>query len=124
MQAWRRAYACRAILAARRRVAMRDILAGVSPRIDRHAGRARLCANRRYAGRRGRLHGGVPAARCRCQEPCARAQSLSGSARPLSLWCFAGLLFARMLRTERQWRRLNVGLGLLLVGAIVPMWPP
>jgi hypothetical protein len=29
-----------------------------------------------------------------------------------------------MLRTERQWRRLNVGLGLLLVGAIVPMWLP
>ncbi|PRH47102.1 LysE family translocator [Burkholderia multivorans] len=42
----------------------------------------------------------------------------------LSLWCFAGLLFARMLRTERQWRCLNVGLGLLLVGSIVPMWLP
>ncbi|RQU87912.1 LysE family translocator [Burkholderia cenocepacia] len=42
----------------------------------------------------------------------------------LSLWCFAGLLFARVLRTERQWRCLNAGLGLLLVASIVPMWLP
>ncbi|WP_411859274.1 hypothetical protein [Burkholderia sp. BKH01] len=42
----------------------------------------------------------------------------------LSLWCFAGLLFARVLRTERQWRCLNVGLGVLLVVSIVPMWLP
>ncbi|MCA8019741.1 LysE family translocator [Burkholderia metallica] len=42
----------------------------------------------------------------------------------LSLWCFAGLLFARVLRTERQWRWLNAGLGVLLVASIVPMWLP
>nr|WP_241020365.1 LysE family transporter [Burkholderia sp. Ac-20345] len=42
----------------------------------------------------------------------------------LSLWCFAGLLFARVLRTERQWRWLNAGLGVLLVVSIVPMWLP
>lgn len=42
----------------------------------------------------------------------------------LSLWCFAGLLFARVLRTERQWRCLNAGLGVLLVISIVPMWLP
>jgi len=42
----------------------------------------------------------------------------------LSLWCFAGLLFARVLRTERQWHWLNAGLGALLVASIVPMWMP
>jgi len=40
----------------------------------------------------------------------------------LSLWCLAGLLLARLLRTERQWRILNAMLGLLLVVSIVPMW--
>ena len=40
----------------------------------------------------------------------------------LSLWCMAGLLLARLLRTERQWRVLNAVLGLLLVASIVPMW--
>jgi len=40
----------------------------------------------------------------------------------LSLWCLAGLLLARLLRTERQWRVLNAGLGLLLVISIIPMW--
>ncbi len=40
----------------------------------------------------------------------------------LSLWCCAGLLFARVLRTELQWRALNVALGLLLAISIVPMW--
>ena len=40
----------------------------------------------------------------------------------LSLWCLAGLLLARLLRTERQWRVLNAALGLLLVVSIVPMW--
>ncbi|AOI87164.1 amino acid transporter [Burkholderia cepacia] len=42
----------------------------------------------------------------------------------LSLWCFAGLLFARVLRTERQWHCLNAALGVLLVISIVPMWLP
>jgi len=40
----------------------------------------------------------------------------------LSLWCMAGLLLARLLRTERQWRVLNAVLGLLLVASIIPMW--
>ena len=40
----------------------------------------------------------------------------------LSLWCCAGLLFARLLRTERQWRLLNAALALLLVMSIAPMW--
>ncbi len=40
----------------------------------------------------------------------------------LSLWCMAGLLLARLLRTERQWRVLNAVLGFLLVASIVPMW--
>ncbi|MCA8118952.1 LysE family transporter [Burkholderia cepacia] len=42
----------------------------------------------------------------------------------LSLWCFAGRLFARVLRTERQWHCLNAALGVLLVISIVPMWLP
>ncbi len=40
----------------------------------------------------------------------------------LSLWCVAGLLLARLLRTERQWRTLNAVLGLLLAVSIIPMW--
>jgi threonine/homoserine/homoserine lactone efflux protein len=40
----------------------------------------------------------------------------------LSLWCAAGLLLARLLRTDTQWRALNVLLGLLLVISIAPMW--
>ena len=40
----------------------------------------------------------------------------------LSLWYAAGLMLARLLRTERQWRVLNVVLSLLLVTSIVPMW--
>ena len=40
----------------------------------------------------------------------------------LSLWCLAGLLLARLLRTERQWRLVNGLLGLLLAVSILPMW--
>lgn len=40
----------------------------------------------------------------------------------LSLWCLAGLLLARLLRTERQWRILNALLGLLLAASVIPMW--
>jgi len=40
----------------------------------------------------------------------------------LSLRCLAGLLLARSLRTERQWRVLNAALGVLLVASIAPMW--
>lgn len=40
----------------------------------------------------------------------------------LSVWCVAGLLFARLLRTDLQWRLLNRTLALLLVMSIIPMW--
>ncbi len=40
----------------------------------------------------------------------------------LSLWCIAGLLLARLLRSDRQWRVLNAALGLLLALSIIPMW--
>ena len=40
----------------------------------------------------------------------------------LSLWCVAGLLLARLLRTDRQWRVLNAALGVLLALSIMPMW--
>lgn len=40
----------------------------------------------------------------------------------LTTWCVAGLLLARTLRTEAQWRALNTALGLLLVVSIVPIW--
>jgi len=40
----------------------------------------------------------------------------------LSMWCVAGTLLARLLRTERQWRVLNAVLGLLLAASIIPMW--
>ncbi|MER8826333.1 LysE family translocator [Mesorhizobium sp. M0938] len=42
----------------------------------------------------------------------------------LSAWCVAGALLARLLRTERQWRVLNITLGLLLAASIIPMWRP
>jgi threonine/homoserine/homoserine lactone efflux protein len=40
----------------------------------------------------------------------------------LSLWCLAGLLLARLLKTDLQWRTLNIALGLLLTVSIIPMW--
>jgi threonine/homoserine/homoserine lactone efflux protein len=44
------------------------------------------------------------------------------AATSLSLWCLAGLILARVLRTERQWRLVNAALGLLLALSILPMW--
>lgn len=44
------------------------------------------------------------------------------AAASLVLWCVAGLLLARVLRTAGQWRVVNVTLGSLLVVSIVPMW--
>ena len=44
------------------------------------------------------------------------------AAASLSLWCIAGQLLARLLRTDRQWRTLNAALGVLLVASILPMW--
>jgi threonine/homoserine/homoserine lactone efflux protein len=43
------------------------------------------------------------------------------SALSLSLWCFAGLLLAKLLRGEGQWRLLNAGLGLLLAASVIPI---
>lgn len=40
----------------------------------------------------------------------------------LSIWCAAGLLLARLLRTEAQWRALNLALGALLAASVVPIW--
>ncbi|MBO3681369.1 LysE family translocator [Streptomyces sp. NEAU-YJ-81] len=40
----------------------------------------------------------------------------------LSLWCLAGLLLARLLRTDRQWGAVNLLLAGLLVASIVLMW--
>ncbi|RKP46996.1 LysE family translocator [Trinickia fusca] len=40
----------------------------------------------------------------------------------LALWCTAGVMLSRMLRTERHWRVANVMLGLLLALSIVPIW--
>lgn len=42
----------------------------------------------------------------------------------LALWCVAGALLARLLKTERQWRALNIVLGLLLAASILQMWRP
>jgi len=40
----------------------------------------------------------------------------------LSVWCLTGFLLARLLRTDRQWRRLNGALGLLLALSVLPIW--
>lgn len=40
----------------------------------------------------------------------------------LSAWCGAGLVLARLLRTERQWRFLNAFFGVLLALTVVPLW--
>ncbi|CAN7631837.1 LysE family transporter [Bosea sp. LjRoot90] len=40
----------------------------------------------------------------------------------LTLWCMGGLWLSRTLKTERQWRIVNVALGLLLAASVVPMW--
>jgi threonine/homoserine/homoserine lactone efflux protein len=45
-----------------------------------------------------------------------------GAVLSLSLWCLAGLLLARLIKTDAQWRVLNVMLGLLLAASILPMW--
>ncbi|MDJ0948009.1 MAG: LysE family transporter [Alphaproteobacteria bacterium] len=40
----------------------------------------------------------------------------------LALWCAGGVVLARTLRTEWQWRVLNGVLGLLLAASIVQLW--
>lgn len=38
------------------------------------------------------------------------------------VWCSGGQVLARLLKTERQWRAVNIALALLLVASILPMW--
>ncbi|HVE08926.1 MAG TPA: LysE family transporter [Paraburkholderia sp.] len=45
-----------------------------------------------------------------------------GAVMSLSVWCIAGLLLARLLKSELQWRVLNATLALLLVLSIVSLW--
>ncbi len=40
----------------------------------------------------------------------------------LTLWCLGGHWLARILKTENQWRAVNITLGLVLAASIVPMW--
>lgn len=40
----------------------------------------------------------------------------------LSLWCTTGVLLARALKSETQWRALNIALGGLLALSVVPIW--
>jgi threonine/homoserine/homoserine lactone efflux protein len=40
----------------------------------------------------------------------------------LIMWCQAGYLIAERLKTDRQWRILNLVLAALLVVSIIPMW--
>ena len=44
------------------------------------------------------------------------------AAASLTLWCTAGAVLARLLRSERRWRTLNGVLAAPLVLSIVPMW--
>ena len=46
----------------------------------------------------------------------------AAAAASLSVWCLAGQLLARLLRTDGQWRVLNALLAVLLVASILPMW--
>ena len=40
----------------------------------------------------------------------------------LTLWCLGGHWLARILKTETQWRAVNLTLALILAASIVPMW--
>lgn len=40
----------------------------------------------------------------------------------LALWCALGMLLARVLRTPRHWRILNLVMGALLAASIIPTW--
>lgn len=44
------------------------------------------------------------------------------AASSMALWCLGGMVLARLLRTERQWRAINALLGLVLATSILPMW--
>jgi threonine/homoserine/homoserine lactone efflux protein len=45
-----------------------------------------------------------------------------GALPSLSLWCLAGLLLARLLRTDTQLRMLNIVLGVPHAVSIAPVW--
>ncbi|CAM2138823.1 MULTISPECIES: LysE family translocator [Paraburkholderia] len=40
----------------------------------------------------------------------------------LALWCALGVLLARLFRTPRHWRILNLAMGALLAASIIPAW--
>jgi threonine/homoserine/homoserine lactone efflux protein len=40
----------------------------------------------------------------------------------LTLWCLGGQWLSRVLKTDRQWRTVNISLGLLLAVSVIPMW--
>ncbi len=40
----------------------------------------------------------------------------------MSLWCSTGTMLARLLRTDAQWKIVNIFLGLLLAASIMPIW--
>ena len=40
----------------------------------------------------------------------------------LTLWCLSGVLLAKILRTERQWRAVNITLGFYWWSRFVPLW--
>jgi threonine/homoserine/homoserine lactone efflux protein len=40
----------------------------------------------------------------------------------VSVWCAFGALMARLIRTDAQWRGLNIALAVLLALSIVQVW--
>jgi threonine/homoserine/homoserine lactone efflux protein len=40
----------------------------------------------------------------------------------VALWCALGVLLARLLRTPRHWRMLNLAMGALLAASLIPTW--
>ncbi|WP_407315252.1 LysE family translocator [Pseudomonas sp. nanlin1] len=40
----------------------------------------------------------------------------------LTLWCCAGMLLSRLLRTPKHWRRFNLSMATLLILSIIPTW--
>lgn len=42
----------------------------------------------------------------------------------LTIWCWAGLVLSKQLRTAKQWHAVNAILGALLAASVVPVWLP
>ncbi|MGF6478280.1 LysE family translocator [Paraburkholderia sp. JPY419] len=40
----------------------------------------------------------------------------------LALWCALGVLLARLFRTPRHWRLVNLAMGVLLAASVIPTW--